>query len=399
MKSQLFIPKKIKVGYQKREDTYTKRLGYVIYYDNKNVLRKEKSWKGWITPQLGTPDFDNVPTEGFVLNKDVGGVRSSWSSWNQRMEKVRVFDPRGFEFEINIPNMLYILQECSSFKGKGLEGEFVYAWDGQELVLLPVGSKEYKDCSEFTSIQGNKVKKYELIPGATYQTKKQETVIYLGKFPTYGGLNYSYGNTIGVDHEHVFVDESKKRGEELTYHQFSKLDGISNVVEEQCHPKFASMVDKLLNKPLIGLVHAVSETKAPVALKKDSQYSYDRYDYTEQAGRCSYYNHEYGTITKIPGTYFIPVEGQPNSWYVCTFVRHIEVKKDEKKYEQTWKLKGFEGKCGRILKFENNELIIKAVSKKPFKELLSVSEIKALNTYNLSAKLSDNKNYLIFNTK
>jgi hypothetical protein len=34
---------------------------------------------------------------------------------------------RGFEFEISIPNLLYILQECTSTKGKGLDGEFVYA--------------------------------------------------------------------------------------------------------------------------------------------------------------------------------------------------------------------------------------------------------------------------------
>jgi hypothetical protein len=37
--------------------------------------------------------------------------------------------PRGFEFEISIPNLLYILQECNSTKG--LDGEFVYAWDGK----------------------------------------------------------------------------------------------------------------------------------------------------------------------------------------------------------------------------------------------------------------------------
>jgi hypothetical protein len=51
---------------------------------------------------------------------------------------VRVYDPRNFEFEISVANLLYILEETSSLKGKGLEGEFVYAWEGKELVLLPV---------------------------------------------------------------------------------------------------------------------------------------------------------------------------------------------------------------------------------------------------------------------
>ena len=37
---QLFIPNKIKVGYQKREDTYTKKLAYVVYFDAKGVSKE-----------------------------------------------------------------------------------------------------------------------------------------------------------------------------------------------------------------------------------------------------------------------------------------------------------------------------------------------------------------------
>lgn len=43
MKSNIFIPKKIKVGFQERSDTFTKKLAYVIYYDQKGKLRKEKN--------------------------------------------------------------------------------------------------------------------------------------------------------------------------------------------------------------------------------------------------------------------------------------------------------------------------------------------------------------------
>lgn len=35
MKTNIFIPKKIKVGFQERGDTFTKMLGYVIYHDGK----------------------------------------------------------------------------------------------------------------------------------------------------------------------------------------------------------------------------------------------------------------------------------------------------------------------------------------------------------------------------
>ena len=37
---KLYIPKKIKVGFQEREDTFNGLLSYIIYWDDKGVLRK-----------------------------------------------------------------------------------------------------------------------------------------------------------------------------------------------------------------------------------------------------------------------------------------------------------------------------------------------------------------------
>lgn len=217
MENQIYIPKKLKVGYQKRSDTYSKKLAYVIYYDEKNKLRKETSWKGWIKPSLGIDDFDNVPTEGFVLNKNVGGVRNSYRSWNSdvRIEKVRVYDPRGFEFEIDLPNVLTILQECTSTKGKGLEGSFVYGWDGANLILLPTDSQEYRDANTYTEIQGQTINTKELIPGASYKTKKLKDVVYLGRFEWFEWFEEKYSrkysrksgeNEFVVAKKHVFAD-------------------------------------------------------------------------------------------------------------------------------------------------------------------------------------------------
>ena len=188
MKTNIFIPKKIKVGFQTRNDTYTKKLAYVIYYDQKNKLRKETSWNSWRDEKIEPEDYDNEPISGFVLNKKVGGVEESY--YDVRKTYVRVFDPRGFEFEITIPNLLYILENTSSIKGKGLEGEFVYGWDGKELVLIPVESPDYKQISEYNNIIHNNqsIKAKDLIVGATYLTKDNQEKIYMGKFDY-----YSYG--------------------------------------------------------------------------------------------------------------------------------------------------------------------------------------------------------------
>lgn len=191
MKSNIYIPKRINVGYQNRKDTYTGKIAYVIYYDEKGKLRKEVSWNGWRDENIPNTEFDNVPTEGFVLNKPAGGREYSYG-WDVRKSYCRVYDPRDFEFEITIENLLYILANCSCVKGKGLEGQFVYGWDGKELILMPVDSPDYKEISAFSDQVNNRqdIKAKDLIVGATYLTKDNEEWVYMGKYDTYS--NYCY---------------------------------------------------------------------------------------------------------------------------------------------------------------------------------------------------------------
>jgi len=118
MNGNVFIPQKLKIGFQERSDTYTKKLAYVIYFDEKGTLRKEASWQSWRDKKIDPIEIDNVPTSGFVLNKKVGGYKSDW---NFRNAYVRVYDPRDFEFEITIPNLLFILENTSAIKGKDLD--------------------------------------------------------------------------------------------------------------------------------------------------------------------------------------------------------------------------------------------------------------------------------------
>lgn len=252
MKNTLIIPKKCKVGFNERSDTFTGMLGYIIMHDGK-VWRKENSWESWrykyISPEefeskkqenfksklssytrtfeenhrkpkpssymyyweqvnkhdsleswltysglndyntyrfhvpksstnekIKPVEFENIPTEGFVLNKKVGGNNYSW---NPRQTYCRVYDPRGWEFEINIPNLLYILENTNSIKGKGLEGKFVYAWDGKDLVLVPENAPEFKEMLEFTSLQDKKIKKNELIIGGIYKFNDNKLYTFL----------------------------------------------------------------------------------------------------------------------------------------------------------------------------------------------------------------------------
>lgn len=186
MGSSIYVPTKIRVGVVDREDTYTKKLAYVIYYDGKGKLRKETSWRGWLDQNKSKhppQDYTNEPTSGFILNKDAGGHHNYRWDYGRQL-KIRIFDPRGFEFEIEISNLLYILQNTDCLKGKGLEGSFVYGWDGTDLLLIPTSAPEYKEISEYSSLISAKtsVKTKDLVAGGTYLSNKNVELIYLGRF-------------------------------------------------------------------------------------------------------------------------------------------------------------------------------------------------------------------------
>jgi hypothetical protein len=246
---QINIPKKIKVGYNKREDTYTGKLAYVIYYDNKGKLRKEASWESWRDKKLGADDFDNIPTSGFVLNKKVGDYKSDW---NHRMAHIRVYDPRGFEFEIGVENLLFILQECTSTKGKGLEGDFVYAFDGKDLVLLPCESEDYKASQVFTNAQNQKVTKADMKEGCVYINKKMQKVIYLGKHKWYEVDMYGRDDTLykykdsGEKHIFAYADFDKKKNEwrySSRYFADSGFTKLSSKVSDVIVSDYADIYD------------------------------------------------------------------------------------------------------------------------------------------------------------
>ena len=291
--NKLFIPKKIRVGYKYEEETYNGRLAYVIYFDLKGNICKEKSWLSWcqlkpvtefildskgrfvydensnrllkeIQPALPVDDFENIPTSGFVLNKKAGGERHHFG---QRQIKCRVFDPRGFEFEITMDNLLFILQETNTIKGKGLVGEFVYSWYNGDLILLPCDCNEYIESSDFTASKLLKISAKSLVPGYTYKTKSMEEVIYLGKFDYifYSRTNYKFN----IKNEHVFYNIKNENFVPLNAPNLAKL--IDNTV----NLNYAELLEKLQNS---GKIKPFTVEINPLSIELKDYYDVDYYN-------------------------------------------------------------------------------------------------------------------------
>ena len=210
-------------------------------------------------------EFDNVPTEGFVLNKKVGGYSNGW---DHRSTYCRVYDPRGFEFEISVPNLLFILQECNAYKGKGLEGEFVYAWDGKDLVLLPASSSDYQESQKFTKLQSGKVSTKDLVEGCVYKMKNMEEFIYLGKF---NWFTEGYDNSITVKKNYVFhMVEKPAYGDSLM-----SVSGLANFVQRVTDipvSNYAELLDDFNKSKYSGQLTDIEEV-----------------DYSPKKSRTNYY--------------------------------------------------------------------------------------------------------------
>ena len=253
--SKLNIPETISVGFQNRRGTYTGKLAYIVYKDKKGVLRKEKSWNGWRDKSIPVQEFENVPTEGFVLNRKVGDHSYGW---NNRKAWIRIYDPRDFEFEIKVENLIFILEECSAIKGKGLEGEFVYSWDRADLVLLPVSSQEYKNSIEFTELQTRKVTKKDMREGCIYRTKDDQEVMYLGRHRWYyttqkwtsnnPHYRWSYSGRYVTeyhdDKKHIFVGVGADKSRDIQ----TWIRG-SGYVDYWIQPGFTKLAERLTEEP------------------------------------------------------------------------------------------------------------------------------------------------------
>lgn len=263
MLTKLNIPKTIKVGFQERQDTYTGKLAYVTYIDDKGILRKQTSWDGWRDEKIDPVEFANEPTTGFVLNKGIGGPRQSYG-WNPRNEWIRVYDPRGFEFEISVANLIFILQECSAIKGKGLEGEFVYSWDKADLVLLPVNSQEYQKSVNFGILSKKKVNLRSMKPGYLYLNKDSEKLMYLGKH-VWSDLPNTPGKTFQKEEVLVFVktepvipDEDEDENPRAKYLLYKDSKQIAEEISTECMDSYslelAELTESVFYSKIKGLV-------------------------------------------------------------------------------------------------------------------------------------------------
>lgn len=259
MKSNLYIPQKIHVGFQKRDDTFTGKLAYVIYEDENGVLRKKSSWDGWRDSKIKEVVLDNEPNR-FVFNKGV----QRHGYFGSGRSVMRVYDTRDFEFEISIENLVGILMH-SDISKRDIVEECVFAWAGKDLVLLPVNSEEYRESVEYTNKQALKVSSKDLVKGYLYEKKKSdEELMYMG-YHEYFDKEYHFNHKC-YGKKHVFYDIKNK------IFVTPSIGTLAQVKVEEVQDNFAE-IDKLLHAS-IHLYEIKSVEVQNLKNKKKDNYSY-----------------------------------------------------------------------------------------------------------------------------
>ena len=185
------IPSKLKVGYKSQEITTNGNLGYVIHYNIKTgLLTSAKSFESWRDKNIETNDFDNKPTSGFIFSRSIS--RSGFYR-GSKIEKVRVYDPRGFDVEISISNLMEIIEQFDIEKSE-IKGELVYGWSFGRMSLIPATSNVYNQSVEVSSQLSVKFSLKDLVIGGIYEcvdgsNLKPINMIYIGRFNVNSSIN------------------------------------------------------------------------------------------------------------------------------------------------------------------------------------------------------------------
>lgn len=103
----------------------------------------------------------NTLVEGFEVSTAVRR-KAHWRSNDDIVWRIR--DPRNFDTVISSGNFLRIVENTTIVNGK-IQGNCVWAMDGQEMVLLPENSELYKEASKYTTKLSQKLTIRDIHPG------------------------------------------------------------------------------------------------------------------------------------------------------------------------------------------------------------------------------------------
>lgn len=225
--------------------------------------------------------YDNKPMEGFEIVNWVSRYTTD-NKW------ARILDPRGFELEITIRNLIHLILTSEIKNGK-IQGNLVWLRDGAQNWLTQETSSEYK--TAFNPVKDKKTSVYEV--GDTITNAFNVSYMYLGKKK----LRYVF--PIGK----IVLSKTPKKGLYNTYYQYHNFEIETMILKSAEKPTHiyltenGSIVERkskmTVTENKINTVSIQKPTKKFLELDK-----YERNYYTRGDGKFESVNGK-GIVTRV----------------------------------------------------------------------------------------------------
>lgn len=181
--STIKIPEKVYVGFQGRRTQDEVPLGFMTPYTDDQAGQKRRdtvdSWaRGYGRDKtFNSVTLDNKPMVGFKIGRAIrrsGGWNGSGASY------IRIEDPRGFELEISIENLVMCMSGGNIIEDGELMVECVWGRDGNRNILLPTNSEPYANSLATKAAVSSALSLRDVKVGDTIRLITGEEGVYLG---------------------------------------------------------------------------------------------------------------------------------------------------------------------------------------------------------------------------
>jgi hypothetical protein len=169
---------KLYVGFQKRNTESGSPLGFLTPWGedaaSKGRMATVDKWAS--SSKLKSIVIDNVPVTGFRISD-----HARRGGWRGGSTVIQIEDPRGFELQITVDNMIQIMNNNICVNGE-IQIPCVWGRDGKENILLPINSEPYENAMENTERLKQTVSMRSVKIGNKIEMKDGRVGIYYGAY-------------------------------------------------------------------------------------------------------------------------------------------------------------------------------------------------------------------------
>lgn len=231
-------------------------FAYMTHYEDNAAGRKRQAQvDGWSRGKMKSVIIENKPMIGFRVSR---GLRRL--GWSHHATSVRIEDPRGFEVDISVSNMMMLTDNNLLENGEILR-ECVWGRDGGMNVLLPVNSQPYLQATENTERMASHVNSRTVQLGDAVLLKNGLKGRYMGSmFPwrqdqSNSAYKQPYNLTL-VQHEKKYhMVQIKNDDGSFSYNGYAALGASSVLASDPLTTQEVNeiMADALVNAASVNI--------------------------------------------------------------------------------------------------------------------------------------------------